>query len=83
MHVLLSGSSSSSGEDVSDGTTGAIDDDGAVLRAATEAQRRRLMALRADGTIGDATIQRIEEELDWAELGWAQAVDSGSQPPTR
>ena len=42
------------------------------VRAATEAQRERLLALRAEGRIGDAAFQRIEEELDWAELGWAQ-----------
>jgi CPA1 family monovalent cation:H+ antiporter len=52
------------------------DDDAAVVRAATEAQRRRLMALRFDGTIGDTAFQRIEEELDWTELGWAQVVGS-------
>jgi CPA1 family monovalent cation:H+ antiporter len=46
--------------------------DAAVVRAATEAARRRLVALRADGTIGDAAFQRIEEELDWADLDWAQ-----------
>src|SRR5215210_2804730 len=50
------------------------DDDAAVVRAAFEAQRRRLMALREDGTIGDAAFQRIEEEMDWMELGWAQVV---------
>ena len=44
------------------------------MRAATEAQRRRLVALRADGTIGDAAFQRVEEELDWVELGWAQVL---------
>ena len=55
------------------------DDDGAVIRAATEAQRRRLVALRADGTIGDAAFQRVEEELDWAELGWTQIVTSGNR----
>jgi Na+/H+ antiporter len=55
------------------------DDDGSVIRAATEAQRRRLVALRADGTIGDAAFQRVEEELDWAELGWTQIVTSGSR----
>jgi CPA1 family monovalent cation:H+ antiporter len=48
--------------------------DAAVVRAATGAQRRRLMALRTDGTIGDAAFQRLEEELDWAELGWAQVL---------
>jgi CPA1 family monovalent cation:H+ antiporter len=57
----------------------AVDTDGqnadaAVVRAATDAQRRRLMALRADGTIGDAAFQRVEEELDWAELDWAQLL---------
>jgi Na+/H+ antiporter len=50
------------------------DADAAVVRAATEAQRRRLVALRADGTIGDAAFQRVEEELDWAELDWAQLL---------
>jgi monovalent cation/hydrogen antiporter len=32
------------------------------------------VALRADGTIGDAAFQRLEQELDWAELGWAQVL---------
>jgi CPA1 family monovalent cation:H+ antiporter len=50
-------------------------DDAAVVRAAIEAQRRRLVALRDDGTIGDTAFQRIEEELDWMELGWAQVVN--------
>jgi Na+/H+ antiporter len=54
----------------SDGTA----DDAAVVHAALEAQRRTLVALRADGTIGDAAFQRVEEELDWTELGWAQVV---------
>jgi CPA1 family monovalent cation:H+ antiporter len=53
---------------------GGHDADARVVRAATEAQRRRLVALRADGTIGDAAFQRVEEELDWAELDWAQLV---------
>ena len=39
-----------------------------------------LVALRSDGTIGDAAFQRVEEELDWAELGWAQVV--GHEEPT-
>jgi hypothetical protein len=49
-----------------------------VVRIATAAQRRRLVTLRADGTIGDAAFQRVEEELDWAEMGWAQVL-----PPER
>lgn len=50
------------------------DDDAVVVRAVMEAQRRRLVALRTDGTIGDTAFQRIQEELDWTELGWAQVV---------
>ena len=53
--------------------------DAAVVRAATEAQRRRLVALRSDGTIGDAAFQRVEEELDWAELDWAQFLRVGQR----
>ncbi len=48
--------------------------DGAVVHAATEAQRRRLLALRTAGTIGDAAFQRVEEDLDWAELGWSHIL---------
>jgi monovalent cation/hydrogen antiporter len=53
------------------------DDDATVIRAALGAQRRRLVALRADGTIGDAAFQRVEEELDWTELGLAPVVGAG------
>jgi hypothetical protein len=53
--------------------------DAAVVRAAGEAQRRRLVALRDEGTIGDAAFQRVEEELDWAELGWAQVLRAGHE----
>jgi len=59
------------------------DADAAVVRAATEAQRRRLVALRADGTIGDAAFQRVEEELDWAELDWEQLLQTGHGNHTR
>ena len=51
--------------------------DAAVVRAETEAQRGRLVALRDEGTIGDAAFQRVEEEIDWAELGWAQLLRPG------
>ncbi len=51
--------------------------DTAVVRAATEAQRHRLVALRDNGTIGDAAFQRLEVELDWAELDWAQLLREG------
>jgi monovalent cation/hydrogen antiporter len=38
------------------------------------AERNRLVALRADGTIGDAAFQRVEQELDWEELDLQQLV---------
>lgn len=53
--------------------------DVSVVQAATAAQRRHLVALRNDGTIGDAAFQRVEEELDWAELDWAQLLRAGQQ----
>jgi CPA1 family monovalent cation:H+ antiporter len=40
------------------------------------AERQQLSALRADGTIGDAAFQQIEEELDWAELDAQQLLRS-------
>jgi CPA1 family monovalent cation:H+ antiporter len=49
----------------------ADDGDGAagpLLRRAVAAERRRLVALREDGTIGDDAFHKVEEELDWAEL---------------
>ena len=46
---------------------------GELLRSAVTAQRRRLVELRDDGTIGDDAFHRIEEDLDWAELN-AEAI---------
>jgi CPA1 family monovalent cation:H+ antiporter len=63
-----------------DGPLVDCDMDATVVQAATRAQRRRLVALRANGTIGDAAFQRVEAELDWAELDWAQLVRS--DPPS-
>jgi monovalent cation/hydrogen antiporter len=45
-----------------------LEADAAIVRRATTAERRRLLALRADGTIGDAAFQQIEQELDLEEL---------------
>ena len=59
-------------------TTADEDDDAAVVRSAMEAQRRQLLEMRSEGTIGDAAFQRIEEELDWTELGWAQVIPATS-----
>ena len=59
--------------------TGGRDAEAAVVRAATAALRRRLVALRTDGTIGDAAFQRVEEELDWVQLGWSQLLGAGQQ----
>jgi CPA1 family monovalent cation:H+ antiporter len=42
--------------------------DAAVIRAATAAERKRLIELRDNGTIGDAAFQQVEQELDLREL---------------
>ena len=39
-----------------------------ALRSAQEAERRKLIELRARGVIGDDAFHRVEEELDWADL---------------
>lgn len=46
------------------------------LTLMVNAQRRRLQSLRAVGTIADTAFQRVEQELDWTELGWSQMVGS-------
>jgi len=46
----------------------ALPEDAEAVRAATAAERQRLTALRAEGTIGDAAFQVIEQELDLEEL---------------
>jgi CPA1 family monovalent cation:H+ antiporter len=40
-----------------------------ALETAVAAERRMLSQLRADGTIGDDAFHRIEEEIDFAQLG--------------
>ncbi|HET9594021.1 MAG TPA: Na+/H+ antiporter [Anaeromyxobacteraceae bacterium] len=63
-------------EEMADGARGPVDGarapgpdgDAAFARAASSAERRRLLALREDGTIGDAAFQRVEQELDVEEL---------------
>jgi CPA1 family monovalent cation:H+ antiporter len=42
--------------------------DAEVVRAATDAERQRLIELRDNGTIGDAAFQQVEQELDMKEL---------------
>jgi CPA1 family monovalent cation:H+ antiporter len=50
--------------------------DSEIVHAAMAAERHRLSALRADGTIGDAAFQQVEEQLDWAELDFEQLLRS-------
>jgi len=47
-----------------------------IIRRATGAERQRLVALRSDGTIGDAAFQQIEQELDLEELYLQQLAPS-------
>jgi Na+/H+ antiporter len=53
------------GDDAADDSN-AEDDE--VVRAATAAERRRLIELRDNGTIGDTAFQQVEQELDLREL---------------
>jgi CPA1 family monovalent cation:H+ antiporter len=48
--------------------------DAEIARIATAAERKRLLELRRDETIGDAAFQQIEQELDWKELDLEQVV---------
>jgi CPA1 family monovalent cation:H+ antiporter len=48
-----------------------------IVQAATTAERQQLVSLRADGTIGDAAFQQIEQELDWTELDLQQLLRTG------
>ena len=52
--------------------------EGGLIRAAIAAERERLRALRAEGTIGDAAFQRIEQELDWREIDLLQFLRAES-----
>jgi CPA1 family monovalent cation:H+ antiporter len=52
----------------------APDVDATVVREALSAERHRLLALRADGTIGDTAFQRVEQGLDLEELHLQQLV---------
>ena len=54
-----------------------------VVRAAMDAERQRLSTLRAEGTIGDAAFQQVEQELDWAELDSQQLLRSEEALPPR
>jgi CPA1 family monovalent cation:H+ antiporter len=59
------------------GGNGRSPDAGAdLVRAAAAAARRRLLALRGDGTIGDAAFQQVEQELDWEEMDFQQPARS-------
>ncbi|WP_375772675.1 Na+/H+ antiporter [Archangium gephyra] len=67
---LASDGNAPHGAAASDGR--AVNADAAIVRRATSAERQRLLALRADGTIGDAAFQRVEQELDLEELDLQQ-----------
>jgi Na+/H+ antiporter len=54
---------------VTNGADQDVSGDNKALRIAASAERQCLIGLRANGTIGDAAFQRVEQELDWSELG--------------
>jgi monovalent cation/hydrogen antiporter len=74
LQLRRAGEEHASGDGGVTGTAVEQEADASAVRAATEAQRHRVVALRADGTIGDTAFQRVEEELDWAELDWARLL---------
>lgn len=62
----------------------ALDVGSDLVRVAMSAARRRLLALRGDGTIGDAAFQQVEQELDREELDFEPpARADGSRAPPR
>jgi CPA1 family monovalent cation:H+ antiporter len=52
--------------------------DAETVRSAMAAGRRKLAELRANGTIGDAAFQQVEQELDWSELDLQQLLRAES-----
>jgi Na+/H+ antiporter len=72
---LAGAATAPNGANASDGR--AFNVDTPIVRTATSAERQRLLALRADGTIGDAAFQRLEQELDWEELNLQQLAPGG------
>ena len=62
-------------EESADGKGGDAEDT-ELLRRASMAERSRLIALRHDGTIGDAAFQRIEQELDLRELDLLEIAEA-------
>ncbi|MBV9496584.1 MAG: Na+/H+ antiporter [Acidobacteria bacterium] len=75
--VELDGSDEEHGDD-HDGVWRELENDAEVIRFAAEAERKKLNQLRADGTIGDAAFQVIEQELDLEELDRQQLVRTSS-----
>jgi monovalent cation/hydrogen antiporter len=59
------------------GSDGRALDEADLVRAVTSAERQRLLSMRADGTIGDAAFQRVEQELDLEELDLQQLAPGG------
>jgi monovalent cation/hydrogen antiporter len=57
-----------------DGWSRPAAEDETIVRTAVAAERQKLTSLRADGTIGDAAFQQVEQELDWEELSFEQLV---------
>ena len=68
-------SAGNGGVGASTGSPTNLSADAELVRTAIAAERQQLIALRAEGTIGDAAFQSVEQELDWRELDLQQLVD--------
>ena len=72
--LAMSGTASSVAVPLDGAARDALLREAQIVRAAMSAQRRRLSALRAEGTIGDDAFHRVEEELDRFELDIEQVL---------
>ncbi|HEY7375355.1 MAG TPA: cation:proton antiporter, partial [Polyangia bacterium] len=74
--AVLAGAAAS-GTGGPEGGGGIFAGEAAMALRVTAAERQRLLALRADGTIGDAAFQQLEQELDLEELDLQQLAPGG------
>lgn len=72
-HAQAAAGEAPEGDDAT--ATGVAPTDVNLVRTAIAAERQQLSALRAQGTIGDAAFQRVEQELDWRELDLGQLFE--------
>lgn len=58
-------------------SAGQLDEPTAARKRALEAERQALLALRANGEIGDDAFHAVEEEIDWADMNVEGRLERG------